>query len=356
MDRTKRTLSQQMSIDRIEITNRMKILDLGESEIQLLVGCKGFIRANIDSIVSEFYEIQTAIDEVSLLIGDLDSMKKLKTAMKGYVLDLFSGHYDEEYVNNRLRIGLIHKRIGVGPKLYFSALHTLKSVLVKYIRKNMREPALSLKIEETLDKFLYFDITLVFDTYIRSLVSEVEAAKQRAESYARSLEEKIAERTTELEALSRKDSLTKLYNVRSLHEYLRRAINNAKRNGTSVCLVFIDVDSFKTINDEHGHSRGDEVLRNVSISLSRVIREVDIPCRYGGDEFCVILPECEEAGAEEIFQRFLEEFSQLEKDISLSFGIAQTGPETYFQPDDLIHRADKKMYKSKDEEGSKNGQ
>jgi hypothetical protein len=84
------------------------------------------IEPHIDALVDKFYTLQTGITEIALLIGDADTLTRLRAAQRRYILDLFSGLYDLEYVNNRLRIGLVHKRIGVEPKLYLAAINTLK--------------------------------------------------------------------------------------------------------------------------------------------------------------------------------------------------------------------------------------
>ncbi|WP_054773970.1 protoglobin domain-containing protein [Methylogaea oryzae] len=217
MRATERTLSEQMRITDISIARRRKLLGLTDGDLHLLYSAKQAIDNNLEAIVDEFYERQTQIDEIALLIGDLDTMRRLRMAQCGYVSNLFSGVIDMEYINDRLRIGLVHKRIGVKPKLYLSGIDTLSDILWKYIAAHSQNQAVTLATLQALRKILHFDVTLVFDTYIRSLVAEVEVAVQRAETYALGLEAKVAERTQELERLSTHDSLTGLYNHRTLH-------------------------------------------------------------------------------------------------------------------------------------------
>jgi len=344
---TDQTLQEQMRIDDIEINYRKNLIDFTEDDQKLLANCKRLIQNEIDNIVSEFYKKITSIEEISLLIGDANSLDRLKIVQRKYIFDLFNGYYDNEYVNHRLRIGLVHKRIGVAPKLYLSAIKILKDILFHTIEVSLKDKSLIYDTLNALDKLIYFDITLVFDTYIRSLFTEVELAKQKAESYAKSLEEKVKKRTKQLEELSRRDSLTDLFNQRSLYEFLRRDILYAERNSKSLSLVYFDVDKFKEINDKFGHQRGDKVLKNISGSLINVSREVDVPCRYGGDEFCLILPNCTLDEAKIVCDRFLEDFHKNEKDVNISIGIAQTGPKIFDDPDTLIKKADNKMYKMK---------
>ena len=351
MKKTELTLVEQLKISDIEINNRKDLLNLTRDDVNALIESKSVIEENIDSIVDIFYENQTQIDEISLLIGDSDTLKRLHTALRKYIVDLFSGYYDSEYVNNRLRIGMVHKRIGVEPKLYLSAVRTLKNIVINILENAIEDQKQVKKILSALDKLLYFDITLVFDTYIGSLISEIENAKQKTEIYARSLEEKVAERTKQLEELSRVDPLTNLYNQRAMYDYLRRELLNAKRNSTKLSLIYFDVDKFKQINDIEGHIKGDEVLKNVAKILANSVREVDISCRYGGDEFVLILPNCDIQNAKGICEKIIKAFSEKYPTYSLSIGIAETGTESYVDSEQLIKMADKKMYLAKEENG-----
>lgn len=351
MKRTDQTLVEQMKISDIEITRRKDLLNLTSEDVKSLTSHKLLIEENIDAIVEGFYEQQTQVDEIALLIGDADTLRRLKNALRKYILDLFSGFYDTEYVNNRLRIGLVHKRIGVEPKLYLSAVRTLKKVLIDKLIDYNKDDSLLYDTKNALDKILYFDITLVFDTYIGSLVGEIETAKQRTEDYAKSLEDKVAQRTKQLEELSRIDPLTNIFNQRAMYEYLRYELATSKRNNTKISIIYFDVDKFKQINDKEGHIKGDEVLKNIGQILQSSIREVDIPCRYGGDEFIIILPNCDIENAKGICEKIIKKYTEKYPKYSLSFGISETGTDIYIDNDKLIKIADEKMYLAKKEDG-----
>ena len=340
-----------MKISDVEILHRMELLNLSKEELNILSSHKIIIEDNIDVIVDEFYEKQTEIDDISLLIGDADTLRRLRSAQRKYVMDLFSGNYDSEYVNNRLRIGMVHKRIGVEPKLYLSAVRTLKYVVTKTLKRIITKNDILERTLNAMDKLLYFDITLVFDTYIDCLVGEIENAKNRTEVYAKSLEEKVAERTQQLEEQAQKDPLTNLYNQRAMQDLLRRDLAGSKRRQAKLSLVYFDVDKFKDINDTLGHIKGDEVLKNIGQAILNNIRYTDVPCRYGGDEFCIILPECGTDEAKVICEKIIKEFSDRYPEYSLSIGIADTGLDDYIDGDELIKRADKNMYLAKKESG-----
>ncbi|MEJ1297198.1 MAG: GGDEF domain-containing protein [Candidatus Sedimenticola sp. (ex Thyasira tokunagai)] len=352
MKRTEATLIEQMKISDVEIAGRMELLGLDKESLHLLSKYKILIEDNVDIIVDEFYEKQTGIDEVSLLIGDADTLLRLRNAQRKYIIDLFAGNYDSEYVNNRLRIGMVHKRIGVEPKLYISAIRMLKELIVKVLKNNIDNNEVLGRILYVLDNLLYFDNTLVFDTYIDSLVGEIESAKRKTEAYAKSLEEKVAERTRQLEEQARLDPLTGIYNQRAMQDVLRRELATAKRRDSKLSIVYFDVDHFKKINDTQGHIKGDEVLKNIGQAMLDSIREVDVACRYGGDEFCLILPECDIENARDICNKVIKRFSERYPDYSLSMGISGIGPGEYVEGDILIKNADEKMYFAKKEKGS----
>jgi diguanylate cyclase (GGDEF)-like protein len=336
-----------MRLTDLEIERRKALLEFRESDVQLLLSCRPFIFSSVDTLVREFYEKQTAFEENALLIGDAETLQRLMNAQRQYVLDLFDGHYGVDYVNSRLRIGLVHKRIGVEPKLYLSAVRILKSILEHTIRARIADPDRVFDAMSALEKLMNFDTTLVFDTYIRGLLSEIDLSRSRVEEYAQSLELKVTARTAELEELARRDSLTGLYNRRAMMEFLWRDLRYMARHGKPLSLVYLDVDEFKHINDTHGHRRGDEILLAVASSMLAVIRDSDTACRHGGDEFCIVLPDCTVDDAERTCARLRENLRKLEPQARLSFGIAQSGPSTFDDADTLIRRADEKMYESK---------
>lgn len=348
MKQTDQTLLEQMRITDFEVEHRKTLFSFSGVDAQLLKSCKSIIEQNIDAVVFDFYRMQTSIPEIALLIGDSDTLDRLRSAQRRYILDLFSGLYDLEYINNRLRIGLVHKRIGVEPKLYLSAIHTLKHLLHETIENKIQPDMDRVAIITALDKLLLFDLTLVFETYIRSLVSEIETAKDKSEQYARSMEEKVKERTRQLEEISRTDALTGLLNVRHLQDIITTALRSAQRRSEPVSVIYLDINDFKKINDTQGHQRGDEILRIIGNLIKSTARTEDNCIRYGGDEFCILLTNCREDQAKEQFiDRLIQAISEKLPGVSISFGIVQTGPSKYMDAHDLIKIADERMYSAK---------
>jgi diguanylate cyclase (GGDEF)-like protein len=162
-------------------------------------------------------------------------------------------------------------------------------------------------------------------------------------------------RRVELEAELReqaiRDPLTGLYNRRFLDEVLRRELARAERYGHALSLILIDIDNFKELNDRYGHLVGDEALKRVAKALRENIRRVDYIFRWGGDEFCVILPETNGPGAKEVVRRFQEPFGILAEEpvIRLTLGYATWDPRKEPTPsvEDLFRRADQLLYEMK---------
>jgi len=159
-----------------------------------------------------------------------------------------------------------------------------------------------------------------------------------------------------LRVQSIRDSLTGLYNRRYLEENLQREILRCDRRGLPLSVLMVDVDHFKRFNDQHGHAAGDALLASIAQTLQAMTREEDIACRYGGEEFTVVMPETDSVSA----QRRAEEIRKaiaattvlhLRKQLgpnTASLGIA-TFPDGARTPQELLELADAALYRAKAE-------
>lgn len=356
MKPTDMTLSEQLRITSHEIVRRKDYMDILPSDEKILLEAKPLIAQDVDVIVEEFYVSLLRFDEAAQLIGDSESLQRLKLHLRRYVLSLFDGQYDQEYVLTRLRIGLVHKRIGVPPKLYVAALNLLSGLLRSRLLNRDEEKGCRLCDARitALEKVIAFDLVLVFDTYIQGLMNEVHRRQQEAEDYASTLEKTVAQRTKELNELARKDGMTGLYNQRSFYEELRREMARSQRRNQVLTLCYIDLDGFKIANDTHGHKYGDAILINLAESLKETLRTEDLPARYGGDEFCVILPQTATSEAEGLCRRIMDTFHGKDPHcaVTLSIGVAESTPDDGLDADMLVKRADEAMYLAKKQKGS----
>lgn len=102
---------------------------------------------------------------------------------------------------------------------------------------------------------------------------------------------RLQEEIKQLAALVRTDELTRLFNFRYFNQALSLEMERTRRSGQPTCLIMLDLDHFKAINDAYGHEAGNVVLGHVSTLIQKTVRRLDIPCRYGGEEFTIILPD-----------------------------------------------------------------
>ncbi len=158
-----------------------------------------------------------------------------------------------------------------------------------------------------------------------------------------------ARRYREARQLADTDALTGLHNRRMFHETLGREVARAQRYGRVLSLLVLDLDDFKDVNDRYGHLAGDAVLAEVGERMRSVARSADVPCRIGGEEFAVILPESNLADAEAVYQRLAEAISSRPVDeigtIRFSAGLAELRAD-----DDALsffERADRALYEAK---------
>jgi diguanylate cyclase (GGDEF)-like protein len=153
------------------------------------------------------------------------------------------------------------------------------------------------------------------------------------------------------ENMASTDALTGLNNRRAFFDIANSLFAYCKRNQQPICVLMLDVDHFKTINDTYGHAAGDIALRNLAQLLKTNLRDSDIPCRFGGEEFAVLLPNTSATEAMEIAnllkKRMMESTIALAdnnaQSLTASFGVAEHG-ETV---EDLLNHADKAMYCAK---------
>jgi diguanylate cyclase (GGDEF)-like protein/PAS domain S-box-containing protein len=158
----------------------------------------------------------------------------------------------------------------------------------------------------------------------------------------------------QLERLARTDVLTSLGNRRDFYEQAAREIAHARRHGDPLCLLLMDIDHFKKINDGFGHAAGDEVLRKLSRSLGAALRETDLPARLGGEEFAVIMPRTPTEAAVAVAERLRHtlEHTAVELDdgqtlrFTVSIGVSTWEP-TDPNVDATLQRADEALYRAK---------
>ena len=212
------------------------------------------------------------------------------------------------------------------------------------------EPA---RIQHLLsDSAIHADVMLYQNRFLALSVAEIRAEDGRLIGQTALIRDMTAEKRMEqmLRALSNTDGLTGLANRRMMDESLKLEIGRALRSGRPMAILMFDVDYFKRFNDQHGHAQGDEVLKAVADVVQRCARNVDLPCRFGGEEFLTILNETSLEGAMIVAERTRASVEALSVDglrVTISVGVAgllETGATT---SEALIELADKALYAAK---------
>lgn len=160
----------------------------------------------------------------------------------------------------------------------------------------------------------------------------------------------LASRVNEMQRQSRTDSLTKLFNRRFFDERVAFEFDRSLRSRSPISLLVADIDHFKEFNDKHGHERGDEVLKTVARQLREGVRSRDIVCRYGGEEFALILPGMDGAQATalaESLRKTIEEAGLSDGSITISIGVASPNDQVIHTVGELFRAADSALYRAK---------
>jgi diguanylate cyclase (GGDEF)-like protein/PAS domain S-box-containing protein len=155
----------------------------------------------------------------------------------------------------------------------------------------------------------------------------------------------------ELARLSITDALTDVFNRRHLDATLGIELSRAVETGLPLAVIMLDADHFKQFNDAHGHDQGDRVLQMLGARMKQTLREYDVPCRYGGEEFVVILPGTDRAGALHVAERLRLDVEAMTVDgltVTISLGIACFPLIDAKSPETLIEAADVALYRSKE--------
>jgi len=164
----------------------------------------------------------------------------------------------------------------------------------------------------------------------------------------------LEQANTSLRQLAEVDFLTDLVNRRHAEGYIKREMARARRKRTPVGFVMMDLDTFKQVNDTHGHQAGDAVLAHVGHLLRDRLRASDILVRYGGDEFLLVLPDSgleSSAAIAETLRRTLQDvtvpYRKEELPVRASFGVAAVEPGQNATVDEVVDRADEALYAAK---------
>lgn len=335
---------EQFGFDRKVIDRRLAFLKLSKSDHRLAQRLSSEVIApNVTSIIDRFYETLLFHAESRKWLVDGDVIQRLKRTQSRYLLGLGIAFDTEAYFEERLRIGVVHASIGLPLSTYQGAYANLIEYIMDAIPASLREDHEDyLALTKFIVKIALLDVTLATETYHYSNMSNLEDEVKLAQS-----REKMFQSQAET------DSLTGLHNRKQAFVLLDEAIRNARLNSGGLCLLMLDLDHFKKINDTYGHQAGDEVLRQTGAGIAKSLRSPDIAGRYGGEEFIVGMVDITQEAAAQVAERIRSCIADLPiaiRDevihVTASIGLAYLNKNDDLQS--LVKRTDAALYAAKE--------
>ena len=326
------------------IGSRLRLLELDRAGMD----AKGqelhkyVITPNLGEIVDRFYGSLARVEEFSRIVAEPSMVAHLRASQEHYLLGLGINFRTRAYFEERLRIGAVHQRVSVPQSLYQCTYHWLQSLLIGHIPQAIRDDdaAFQAMIQFIL-KITALDMSLAVESYCSARVYNLNQ-----------LLTSERDRSDKLSKLAVTDWLTNLHNHSYSRLCLEAALEQAKFEGSALCVIMADLDHFKEINDIYGHLAGDEVLQIAAGRMTSAARAGDEICRYGGEEFLFILQNTDVAEGIEVAERVRGRINgdsvhsgDEEIELTLSLGLAQASSNDTV--DSLIERADKALYAAK---------
>lgn len=230
-------------------------------------------------------------------------------------------------------------------------LHPLTHLMddVQAIRQLRRKELLPCKGSELVTKLAYQFNAILSEN--KKLHTQLLAVRSRENAKVNQEIDRLQREMRHLRKTATTDPLSQLANRALLSQQLPLYLRHAQMQGSDLSCLMIDVDNFKSLNDSRGHQVGDELIRFIGELLSAATRAEDLVCRYGGDEFVMLLPDCSAkdaaAVAERIRRMFVSEARRFKVNLGMSIGVASIAAGDGATPEDLIKRADDSAYRAK---------
>lgn len=332
-------LSQKFGFDARRQQARLDMLGLkGDYKAQCYRLQREVIRPAREDLVREFLVWLRRHDELIQYLNAVEP-DQLRTGLRQYV-ETFGVINMDSYFESRLKVGLTHWMLDVPVSLYTCGHRFMQQLIVDRILMTCAPGDAREMIALTL-KIMALDLTLVTDTYRLAQVSNL----------VRKLKNQMDE-TYKFRLKATLDSLTGLANREHAMTLGEESIKAAREGGLAACVIMMDIDFFKKVNDTYGHPTGDAVLKAVASTMKTALRGHDVVGRYGGEEFIIFLrgPRSDEFWSVAERLRLTVASRPIHGEgnvvpVTISQGMAVAGPNDTLA--DLIKRADEALYKAK---------
>lgn len=292
---------------------------------------------HVDEILDAFYQRLRAHPHAREIIEKGSSFETLKATQRAYLLSLGVNFTSEGYFEERLRIGAAHLRVGLEPSLYQCAYSVLQQLLLAHIPSHDRDAA---QLTAFVLKITNLDMSLAIEAYQESMIESLRRSLDSLKDEASTLSERIAT-----------DALTGVLSRAKILELLTSRLTEVNTHHPAA-VIMADLDHFKNVNDQYGHTAGDQVLAEVAQRMRYAVRRVNAIGRYGGEEFLIVLNDASPEQAAIIAERIRERVAAQQikingQDIAItvSLGIGCSNGELSAM--DLINRSDEALYAAK---------
>ncbi len=313
--------------------------DFSREQVRLL-GERVLDRETSALIIERFYRQLDRHPPARALLSSFDVVHLRERQIA--VLEEFGDWFqDAAYFESRARLGVTHARVGLPLSLYVASVGLLQSLILEVLLERLDSREQRRMLTELVVKLSSLDVSLATEVYHRARTDGLDRS-------LRSLELQREELCKQLE----QDSLTGVSSRTSVLREMARAIERATKTGQPLVVIMVDLDHFKSVNDQHGHLIGDRVLKDVAMRIKAALRGFDLVGRYGGEEFVVLLENTSlhtaRQVAERIRRRIAGEPVQIQG-VALTMSLSQ-GLALYSEGEDvqtLLRRADQAMYRAK---------
>ena len=163
-----------LKLDEAEIQSRRAFFELTDDDLQRLAGLRPFAEKCTDVIVEDFYKLLLSHPETKKFFPDEATVRRVKRTQREYFLGLFGGKCDLAYVEDRLRVGIAHERIGLSTKWYLGAYRKYMQLICEHLFDELKDSTRVREAFECIQKIVYFDIALASDTYLAAKVEIIE--------------------------------------------------------------------------------------------------------------------------------------------------------------------------------------
>ena len=341
-------LVERENIDGISLSNNLQTVEISQGiSFKKDVSTLTFEETQTHMIVSSSIELSSIWGNLSIVY----SLKELKGEVQRANKDI------EKFINKRIRDAFFSAllfSIFFGVLSYILAVSITKPILLLTKRADQIANG---KLEDTKD-ILHInsndEVGLLTKSFMQ-MSQKLQKSYTELKTLNETLEKKVQERTHELKLLAVTDPLTQLYNRRYFSSASNDVLFIAKRKQENLSLIMIDIDKFKNVNDTYGHKIGDDVLIEFANLLKSTQRKSDIACRFGGEEFVILLPTTDIEVATKVAQKLrkkTENFSiALDSNKSVKFtislGVSSVDLENEVNIELALQRADDALYEAK---------